>query len=166
VNAPSPGAAVPRYDGTDETLEVLTVGECLRLLAQEPVGRVVFTDAALPAALPVNFVLVEDGVVFRTQAGGALDRAVRGAVVAFEADSYDARQRTGWTVLVVGRAEEVTDPSLRRAVDDRGLRPWATGHRGRMIKIRSDRVTGRRVGPARSTREDSEAAANDERACL
>ena len=42
-------------------LEILDREDCLGLLASVPLGRVVFTDRALPAIQPVNFVL--DGLV-------------------------------------------------------------------------------------------------------
>ena len=38
-------------------LQVLSPAECVELLATTPIGRVVFTDHALPAVQPVNFVL-------------------------------------------------------------------------------------------------------------
>lgn len=44
--------------------------ECLRLLRTVSVGRIVFTEHALPAIQPVNFT-VEGGEVFiRTSGGG------------------------------------------------------------------------------------------------
>jgi hypothetical protein len=105
---------------------------------------VVFTEAAMPAAYPVNFVALADGIVFRTRAGGGLDSAVRGTVVGFEADAYDEELRTGWSVLVVGPAEEVADPDVH-GLFPRG-EPWAGGDRDRLVRIRYGRVTGRRVG--------------------
>ncbi len=129
----------------DESSLPLSTEECVRLLGTVPVGRVVFTEHALPAARPVNFTALADGIAFRTRAGGTLDLAVRGSVVGFQADAYDPQQHTGWSVLVVGHAEEVTDPETRRAVAH-AVRPWAGGQRDRMLKVRFDRVTGRRVG--------------------
>ncbi|MGQ0483589.1 MAG: pyridoxamine 5'-phosphate oxidase family protein [Pseudonocardia sp.] len=130
----------------DDTLEPLELGECLRLLGTAPVGRVVFTQDALPAAQPVNFTPTADGIVFRTRAGGGLDLAVCGAVVGFEADAYDAELGGGWSVLVVGRAEEVTDPVERRELETAVPPPWAGGRRERLLRVPYDRVTGRRAG--------------------
>ena len=42
--------------------------ECLRLLATVPVGRVGVTIDALPAVLPVNFVMTGGAVVFASAA--------------------------------------------------------------------------------------------------
>lgn len=86
--------------------------ECLRLLAKVPVGRIVHTRHALPAVLPVNFSLADDGaVLLRTAAGSELVRAVDGTVVAFEADQVDAATQSGWSVIVTGPAAVITDPA-------------------------------------------------------
>lgn len=128
-------------------IEVLDRDECLRLLASVPIGRIVFTERALPAAQPVSFVLFEDGVLFRTAAGSTLSGAARNAVVAFEADEFDAARHTGWSVLVVGNAVEVRDPATLRLINALPLRPWVTGQRDHVIRISIDRVTGRRILP-------------------
>ncbi|WP_308211793.1 pyridoxamine 5'-phosphate oxidase family protein [Actinoallomurus soli] len=74
-------------------LEVLGRQECLALLGAVPIGRIVFTDRALPAVWPVNFALSGGDVVIRTMAGSKPAAAARGAVVAFEADEFDPVRR-------------------------------------------------------------------------
>ncbi|MEU2054514.1 pyridoxamine 5'-phosphate oxidase family protein [Streptomyces bungoensis] len=84
--------------------------ECLRLLATAPIGRIVHTRQALPAVVPVEFGVDGDGaVLLRIAAASELARALDGVVVAFEADAVDAAARSGWSVLVTGRAAVVTD---------------------------------------------------------
>src|SRR5438874_6539251 len=102
--------------------EVLDRGESLRLLGTVPIGRVVFTEQALPAAQPVSFALFDDAVVFRATAGSRLAAAARDAVVAFEADEFDPTLRSGWSVLVVGRAREIRDPEVLRLIGGLPLR--------------------------------------------
>ncbi|WP_084965757.1 pyridoxamine 5'-phosphate oxidase family protein [Thermoactinospora rubra] len=53
-------------------LRVLSRRECLELLASAPIGRIVFTDRALPAVQPVNFRLDGERVVIRTTTGSKL----------------------------------------------------------------------------------------------
>src|SRR5579871_6419738 len=102
-------------DRDEPELRSLTRGVCLRLLGTVPVGRVVYTRQALPAVELVNFTLADGDIVFRTDAGGKLGAALRGAVVAFEADSLDFEHRTGWSVTVIGQCVSVTDVhDLRR----------------------------------------------------
>src|SRR3954454_19284755 len=47
-------------------LEVLSNEECIRLLSRVPVGRIVYTDRALPAVQPVTFVVDGWSIVIRT----------------------------------------------------------------------------------------------------
>ncbi|MGH8964472.1 MAG: pyridoxamine 5'-phosphate oxidase family protein, partial [Actinomycetes bacterium] len=75
----------------------LDEAECLSLLAGKTIGRIVFTDSALPAAQPVTYFLDGEEVVFRTGGGGKLAAATRGAVVAFEVDEFDTGSHTGWS---------------------------------------------------------------------
>ncbi len=65
-----------------ETGELTELGrdECLRLLAGGVVGRVVFTEAALPAAHPVTYLLDGDEIVFCTANGGKLARRTRSPI--------------------------------------------------------------------------------------
>lgn len=85
--------------------------ECLRLLAQAPVGRIVHTRQALPAVLPVNFALdTDDSVLLRTSSASELVRAIEGSVVAFEVDEVDAATHSGWSVVVTGSATVVRTP--------------------------------------------------------
>lgn len=132
-------------------LEVLPRDECLHLLGQSTIGRVGVSAGALPVVLPVNFVLTEAGVVFRTRRGTKLDAAIDGAVVAFEADAIDPLFHAGWSVVVTGVAQV-------RAVDDLPERArlaprWAAPGHGdddeRFVLIPTDMVTGRRVGGSR-----------------
>lgn len=120
--------------------------ECLRLMAEVPVGRVVYTRQALPAVLPVNFALAADAsVLLRTSAGSDLVRAVDGVVVAFEADAFDAESRSGWSVVVTGRATVVTDPVEHERLMQTGPRSWMPIEEDVFIRIEATMVTGREL---------------------
>lgn len=126
-------------------LEVLERAECLVLLGSVPLGRLVFTDRALPAVQPVNFVLDGEEIVIRSSAGSKLAAATRGAIVAFEVDEFDEDARTGWSVTVVGQAEEISDPVRLQHARRLPLRPWSPGDRDHFISVSAERVTGRRI---------------------
>ena len=126
-------------------LDVLGEEECLRLLAKVPVGRIVYTDRALPAIQPVNFVVDGHSVVIRTAPRSRLAIAVAGTVVAFEVDEFtDQPDRTGWSVVVVGRANEVPADELP-AVRRLGLRPWVAGTRDYYLRVTVEVMSGRRL---------------------
>ncbi|MBE8471950.1 pyridoxamine 5'-phosphate oxidase family protein [Streptomyces justiciae] len=125
--------------------------ECLRLLAEVPVGRIVHTRQALPAVLPVNFCLDGDGaVLLRTAAASELVRAIDGAVVAFEADQVDAVTHSGWSVVVTGAASVVRDPAEHDRLTRTGPRSWVPSPEEVFVRIEPDLVTGRALVGGRS----------------
>ncbi|MCW2889247.1 MAG: hypothetical protein JWL58_6109 [Streptosporangiaceae bacterium] len=129
-----------RHDGFRE----LDRQECLRLLALVPIGRIVYTQQALPAVLPVSFSLDRDfSIVLRTSAASRMARAVDGAVVAFEVDQFDEAAHTGWSVVVTGRASLVTDPGERKRLRDSGVRSWTAPVEEVFITVAPEVVTGR-----------------------
>jgi len=130
---------------TESGARELTREECLALLPTVPVGRLVYTDRALPAVVPVNFVVDGGQVVIRTGGGSALAAAVRGSIVAFEVDDFDRAARNGWSVTVTGQARQVVDPVELERLSLLGLEPYASG-RDNFVVVPVQLVTGRRVG--------------------
>jgi nitroimidazol reductase NimA-like FMN-containing flavoprotein (pyridoxamine 5'-phosphate oxidase superfamily) len=126
-------------------LEILPREECLRLVGTVPIGRVVTTRRALPVALPVNFAVVDDAVVFRSAAGTKLYSATRTAVVGFEVDDFDSTRRTGWSVLIVGGSRVVDDPGLIERFESLVPRAWAPGPFPAFVRIEVVQITGRRI---------------------
>jgi uncharacterized protein len=129
-------------------LEVLDRAECVRLLRSVAVGRIVFTDQALPAVQPVNFAVLGDAVLFRTTQGSKLSAAARNAIVAFEADQFDNGLRNGWSVVIVGHAAEVLDRDELHQINTLPLRTWKPSGPEHVIRISIERISGRRVRQA------------------
>jgi hypothetical protein len=123
------------------------------LLASVPIGRVVVTQQALPAVSPVHFAVVDDGIVFRASAGGAVATGASDAIVAFEADQVDAGSGSGWSVVVVGQAREIPDGAGRSRGGGLGLRSWAPQQPSCLIRLSLDRISGRRTPSASSGEE-------------
>ncbi|ANS70172.1 hypothetical protein SLINC_7948 [Streptomyces lincolnensis] len=120
--------------------------ECLHRLARAPLGRIVYTRQALPAVLPVNFSLDDDGaVLLRTAADSELTRAIDGVVVAFETDEVDTGTHSGWSVVVTGMATVVTDPSEHSRLCRVGPRSWAPSPREVFVRVQPELVTGREL---------------------
>lgn len=128
-------------------LEVLGREDCLDLLRASEVGRVVVSDRALPAAYPVNFVLMDDDVVFLAMDGSKLTAAEGEEVVAFEADDIDPVRQTGWSVLVQGLAGRIVDPDELSRAWALPLRTWAPAGGFHFTRIRAELVSGRRLRP-------------------
>ena len=126
-------------------LEELSRAECLRLLATVTIGRISYTRQALPAVEPVNFALDDGTIVIRTDVGGKLTTAAHRAVVAFQADHLDLVLRSGWSVTVVGRCEEVAGAGDVARLDGLGLESWAPGAKNHFLRIVPAIVTGRKL---------------------
>lgn len=129
-------------------LEVLDREHCLDLLRTVRVGRLFFTEGALPAVQPVNFRIHDGQVVIRVAGGAKLGAAAGRSVVAFEADELDSDLQAGWNVTVVGRACRIIDVDELVAVAGMWLRPWVDGRRDHFVRISLEKVTGRRLHPA------------------
>ena len=128
-----------------QQIEILDREQCLDLLRTVRVGRLVFSEDGLPAVQPVNFRPHLGHVVIRVAGGAKLDAATGNAVVAFEADDLDPDLRSGWSVTVVGHAELIVGVDELVAVSGTWLQPWVDGRRDRFIRIRTEKVTGRRL---------------------
>lgn len=133
-------------------LEVLSTEECLRLIASVPVGRVGFVADGEIVMLPVNHLVEGPDLVFRTTQGSKLSAAEQQNVAAFEADHFDEQARTGWSVLVSGRAEAIYEEAEIERLNRRGLHPWPDAvERTSWVRIRAVSMTGRRIPGDSST---------------
>ena len=102
-------------------MEILPFDECLRLLASVPVGRVGFIADGELVMLPVNHVVDGHDVAFRTARGSKLSAAEGQNLATFEADHYNEQIRSGWSVVVTGRAEIVDAEADVQRLVRRGL---------------------------------------------
>ncbi|MBM9504436.1 helix-turn-helix domain-containing protein [Actinacidiphila acididurans] len=119
--------------------------ESMALLSGHGVGRIALTTDAGPAILPVNYDVIDGDIVLRTAPADPVSLAA-GHEVAFEVDRIDEALSSGWSVLVVGPADEVTDAGEVRGLRGRAYTtPWVGGDREMWLRIRPVRVTGRRI---------------------
>lgn len=149
------GGSGNRADRVDRTmpaeptgLVALTTEQCVRLLHEQPVkvGRVGITDdQGRPLVIPVNYCMDADGVVFRTAPGSLLATRAAGRRIAFEADDVDVALQDGWSVLVDGVAQTVTDVVELARLRRLRLRAWAPGDRSLYLRIDPVQITGRQI---------------------
>jgi nitroimidazol reductase NimA-like FMN-containing flavoprotein (pyridoxamine 5'-phosphate oxidase superfamily) len=140
-------------DGDRTRTERLDEAECWALLARAHVGRVgVIVDGAAEI-FPVNYVIdplpsAAPTIVFRTDPGTKLAGLAGTPNVSFEVDELDPATRTGWSVVVKGRAKQMrqlADPDERHRVEQLPLRHWYAGPKRHSIRIVPAEVTGRRI---------------------
>lgn len=136
---PGRGAPAPH-----PVLEVLTGEECTELLEPGGIGRVVLADARGPLALPVNFVVLDGDIVFRTKSDSPL-ATTEGAQVGFEIDRIDDAMREGWSVMVTGRLRRIVDHDELALARGRNVEPWAGGERDVYLCLTPQEVSGRRI---------------------
>lgn len=134
----NPPAAHPR-------LAQLTTQECWQRLGRHGIGRIALPGSEGTLVLPVNYLVDGTDIVYRTARGGAADPDP-GQDVTFEADQTSERRRDGWSVLVFGTANRLTDgDTIERYTRRSGAAPWAGGLRDQWIRIVSGRLTGRLI---------------------
>ena len=135
---------MPGHPTDHAGLEILPFDVCLRLLASVSVGRVGFFSDGEMVILPVNHVVDGQDPVFRTARGSKLSAAEGRNLVTFEADEYDEQSRSGWSVVVTGRAEVIYEDAEIQRLSQLGLHPWVTAvERPFWIRIRANAVSGR-----------------------
>lgn len=128
--------------------EPIAADECRELLQRKAkVGRVGFLADGRPMVLPVNYLAEGDSVVFCTSDGTSLS-LLGGTGVAFEADGFDSLRHSGWSVLVHGTAQEITDAQELTRLRRSPLQTW--GRRDveegdHWIRIPIEEISGRRI---------------------
>jgi nitroimidazol reductase NimA-like FMN-containing flavoprotein (pyridoxamine 5'-phosphate oxidase superfamily) len=132
-----------RFDHT--RLEILSQGECRKLLGSVPVGRLVFTQSALPAVRLVNFVVDDMTIVFPASDVDRYRAAERGDVVGFEVDEIDLDRQLGWTVTAVGHLSVVESNEKADLQHVLPLRPWAAQTDHHLIRLGIESLEGRRL---------------------
>jgi nitroimidazol reductase NimA-like FMN-containing flavoprotein (pyridoxamine 5'-phosphate oxidase superfamily) len=120
---------------------------CADLLASSTLGRLGVIVDGRPEIFPVNHVYDRETgcVAFPTNVRTKLRAALDWPWVAFEVDGLEHDGGAGWSVLVVGRAETITDPdAVTRLAQDRHAL-WATGEAVTWVRIVPTKVTGRQI---------------------
>ena len=126
-------------------LRELDEDECRRLLAGRRLGRLAIPDFGGPVIFPVNYILDQGLVVFRTDPGSKLEAAMERESVCFEVDAVEEATRTAWSVLVRGTLADVTNPAHLARLRTLPLYPWAPGDKARYVRVRPRSITGRRI---------------------
>jgi uncharacterized protein len=129
---------------TKTGLQVLDRKRCLELLATHHLARLGVIEGRHPVVLPINYVLDGDAPVMVTT-DGVKSRSAGGRPACLEIDGTDVDRQTGWSVVVHGRLEDVTDDST---VSQRVTPPvpWAPGPHPYVLRLVPESITGRAIG--------------------
>jgi nitroimidazol reductase NimA-like FMN-containing flavoprotein (pyridoxamine 5'-phosphate oxidase superfamily) len=138
-------------------VDPLDEAECLKLISAGGVGRIGYTGRFGPTILPVNYVLHDEAIVFRTGRHSPMGEDLRTGIadaeykVAFEVDEISPSTREGWSILLQGSAHHVDSEAELASVTKSGVEAWPGGEKELFIRIVPARITGRRISrPGRS----------------
>ena len=126
-------------------LEILHRDECRNLLGTQVIGRIGVTVNALPVVLPVNYQLFDGQLIIQTERESRLADATHDTVVAFEVDSVEADGSGGWSVVITGIANEVTQPDVIAQLRLLPFTRWVRNENDRYVNISLDLMSGRRI---------------------
>ena len=134
-------------DSEHEQVEKLSESDCWLILRTVQLGRLAVSTPNGVDIFPMNFVVDHGTVVFRTAPGVKLTAALTGDPVAFEADGEQAATHLLWSVVIHGRASEISD--LDESLDTLRLplTPAQAANKSRLLRITPHSVTGRRFSP-------------------
>ncbi len=135
-----------QHDGHEQgahpgRLVVIGEEECWDLVRSRPVGRLAWQGSQGVTVIPVNYTVSESEIHLRTTPYSLMARDCVDREVAFEVDTVNEDERSGWSVLLRGRCDRSERPP-------EGGAPWATGPRVLALRVTVQTVTGRRIVPA------------------
>lgn len=131
-------------EGADAQVDALSETQCWELLRHAEIGRLAVWVEDHPEIFPVNFAVDRGALVFRTAAGTKVSAALGESAVALETDGPDPASGTAWSVVVKGRAKQITDTAGLMDTVRLPLFPWQGGEKGKFVRIVPTEVTGRR----------------------
>ncbi|TRW88864.1 pyridoxamine 5'-phosphate oxidase family protein [Mycolicibacterium sp. 018/SC-01/001] len=129
-------------DTTSTPVTELSESQSWQLLSGLTLGRLVTTVGGWTEIFPVNYVVQNKTLLFRTAEGTKLLTAVLNENVVFEADDHTVVD--GWSVVVRGRAKLLHTSAEIVKAEGAGLYPWIATRKSRFVRITPGTVTGRR----------------------
>jgi uncharacterized protein len=128
-------------DSPVEILEILESQECWRRLGEAQLGRLAIAAGGSIDIFPVNFVVSQGALYFRTAPGDKLLELSVNPDVAFEIDGFD--EHSAWSVVVKGVAERLETQTEIDEADQLPLIPWIPTLKYRWVRINPTAVSGR-----------------------
>jgi hypothetical protein len=124
-------------------VDELTPTECWRLLRNAHMGRLATSARERVEIFPINYLVRDETILFRTAAGTKLEELSRRPEFAFEIDGEDSRWH--WSVVVHGTAELLVDDAevLQSGVLE--LVSWCPADKFAFVRLTPEVVTGRRI---------------------
>jgi nitroimidazol reductase NimA-like FMN-containing flavoprotein (pyridoxamine 5'-phosphate oxidase superfamily) len=119
----------------------LSEEECWDRLAKQELGRLVTRVGDVIDIFPVNYVVDDKTIVFRTAEGSKLVELTVNDEVLFEVDEHT--DADAWSVIARGSAHRLDTIAEREAADELGLAPWLPTLKYNYVRVTPATLTGR-----------------------
>jgi uncharacterized protein len=137
---PSTGQPATTADVSDP-IRILDLAECWALLQRQALGRLAVRDGDGVDIFPVNYLVHDSAIYFRSAPGAKLVDLTKHAAVAFEIDGELAHRV--WSVVVSGVASRLGSDAEIQKSGIHELKTWHPSDKYNYVCIRPEGVTGR-----------------------
>lgn len=120
---------------------VLAEDECWERLASQRVGRLVTSVGDVVDLVPINFVVDDGTVVFRTAPGNKLAELTINHAVLFEVDQIG--EDSGWSVVLRGNARVLETEAETAEAETLPLKPFVPTLKPTFVRIEVRSIGGR-----------------------
>ena len=129
---------------TQDVIQNLSEADSLELLATKTFGRLVVRLKDDMDLYPLNYVVSEGAIYFRTAEGSKLFTLTLNHDVLFEADFVDEAEHNAWSVVVKGNAEALKSNAEIEKADELPLKPWLPTLKYNYVKVTPTSISGRK----------------------
>lgn len=126
----------------DDVVNNLSNEEAWDFLASEQFGRLAFAVAGEPDIVPINYVVADERVYFRTAEGSKLLGLTINTRIALEADRV--ADDVAMSVIVHGTARELQTIDELEWAESLPLRTWVPTRKVHFVEVIPEEITGRR----------------------
>jgi len=124
-------------------MAILDEDACWSRLATVGLARIAIAIAGDLEVFPVNIVVDDRSIVFRTGEGTKLAAAVIAPQVVVEADHVDSVTARAWSVVVKGRAERLERFADIYYAEELPLPTWTSHPKQWFVRVQPTEITGR-----------------------
>lgn len=127
-----------------DIIQNLSDEESLELLTTKTFGRLVVRRKDDMDLFPLNYLVHEGEIYFRTAEGAKLFSLTLNNDVLFEADNVDGDSQEAWSVVVKGTARTLTSNAEIEAADQLPLKPWLPTLKYNYVVVSPNEISGRK----------------------
>lgn len=134
-------------DENSDVVASLSDAQCWEHLRTQELGRLVTQAHGVLDIFPVNYVVDDESIVFRTAGGSKLFELTVNDEVLFEADDHTGTD--AWSVVVRGHARRLDTAAEVERADALPLSPWIPTLKYDYVRVAPASLSGRafRRGP-------------------